>query len=214
VRPVYIWTVAGLLWLAFFAWYTNLRGPLTADEVDHWLSVMEERSPGSEPSERLRKFLSEDDGDDFLMVNVIEMKAEPDRIEGVDPGETSQQVLGRYMAYMWPALLKRACHPIIGGGAVADTMEVWGIDGGGRWSSAAMMRYRSRRDMLEIAGSPEFNGPHEFKLAAMERTIAFPIETFLSPGDPRGLLGLILFGTAAALHLLFGRSSGAAPLRP
>jgi hypothetical protein len=172
------------------------------------------RDMDPERAARMRGFLEEDTGDDFIMVNSILMREEPLPEQGVQPGESSSEVLGRYMAYMWPALLKRACHPIIGGGAVADTMEVWGIDGGGRWSSAAMMRYRSRRDMLEIAGSPEFNGPHEFKLAAMERTIAFPIETFLSPGDPRGLLGLILFGAAAALHLLFGRSSGPAPLRP
>ena len=137
MRPVYIWAVAGVLWLAFFAWYTNLRGPLTPQEIDTWASVLAE---GADPESeaRLRKFLAEDDGDDFLMVNVIEMKPEPDRIEGVGPDETSQQVLGRYMEYMWPALLKRACHPIIGGSAVADTMEVWGVDGGGRWSSAAM----------------------------------------------------------------------------
>ena len=39
----------------------------------------------------------------------------------------------------------------------------------------------------------------------MEKTIAFPIEPTLMLGDLRLLLGLFLFGLAAALHLLFGR---------
>ena len=103
--------------------------------------------------------------------------------------------------------VRRACHPVIAGAAVAPTFENWGIDGEGEWSTAAMMRYRSRRDLMEIAATPEFNGPHEFKIAAMKRTIAFPIQPLFQLGEPRVLLALILFGVAAGLHLLAGRRS-------
>jgi hypothetical protein len=54
------------------------------------------------------------------------------------------------------------------------------------------MRYRSRRDMMEISGNPEFAGSHEFKVAAMQKTIAFPIDPWIQAGDPRLLLALIL----------------------
>jgi hypothetical protein len=54
------------------------------------------------------------------------------------------------------------------------------------------MRYRSRRDMVEIAGNSEFQGSHEFKIAAMAKTIAFPLDPWLSLGDPRLLFALIL----------------------
>ena len=60
------------------------------------------------------------------------------------------------------------------------------------------MRYRSRRDLLEIAMNPEFAGSHEFKIAAMQKTIAFPIDPWVQAGDPRLLLALIL-GLIAAL---------------
>jgi hypothetical protein len=99
-------------------------------------------------------------------------------------------------------LLKRACHPVLGGEALTDAIEVWGLENGERWSIAGLMRYRSRRDMVEIAATPEFNGPHEFKMAAIEKTVAFPIEPLFQLGDPRLLLGLILFGLSAGLHLL------------
>ena len=66
----------------------------------------------------------------------------------------------------------------------ADGMEIWSIGAG--------MRHRSRRDMLEIATNPAFSGKHEFKIAAMENTIAFPIDPWYQFGDPRLVLALLL----------------------
>ena len=62
-----------------------------------------------------------------------------------------------------------------------------------RWTTGAGMRYRSRRDMLDIATNPAFAGSHEFKVAAMRKTIAFPIDPWIQLGDPRLVLAL-LFG--------------------
>ena len=53
------------------------------------------------------------------------------------------------------------------------------------------MRYRSRRDLMEIATNPAFQGSHEFKIAAMNKTIAFPIDPWFHLGDPRLLLALL-----------------------
>ena len=50
------------------------------------------------------------------------------------------------------------------------------------WTQGAGMRYRSRRDLLEIATNPAFRGSHEFKVAAMRKTIAFPIDPWLQLG--------------------------------
>ena len=46
--------------------------------------------------------------------------------------------------------------------------------------------------MLEIAGRPEFEGPDEFKIAAMNKTLAFPADPWDHTGDPRLLLALLL----------------------
>ena len=53
------------------------------------------------------------------------------------------------------------------------------------------MRYRSRRDMLEIVTNPAFQGSHEFKVAAIDKTVAFPVDPWYSLGDPRILLFLV-----------------------
>jgi len=63
------------------------------------------------------------------------------------------------------------------------------------------MRYRSRRDMMEISTNPDFEGPHDFKIAAMAKTVAFPLDPWANAGDPRLLLGLI----SLIVMLLLGR---------
>ena len=60
------------------------------------------------------------------------------------------------------------------------------------WTQGAGVRYRSRRDLLEISTNPAFQGRHEFKIAAMQKTIAFPIDPWFQLGDPRLLLALFL----------------------
>ena len=40
--------------------------------------------------------------------------------------------------------------------------------------------------------NPKMFSKHEFKIAALDKTIAYPIETVLYLSDPRLLLGLIL----------------------
>jgi hypothetical protein len=200
-RTRWIWLVVVGLYAAFFSWYTSFGGPLTDEEIEHYMALVESRTGLSSPEDvaRMRRFMEEDTGDDFVMVNVIDMYDTPLQIEGVEPGETSEEVLGKYMAYMAPALFARACHPIFQGTAANTAMDLMNAEGMEHWTMGAGMRYRSRRDLLEIAMNPEFGGSHEFKVAAMRKTIAFPIDPWVHLGDPRLILGLLLAGIGCAL---------------
>ncbi len=193
-RTRWIWLVLAALYAIFFGWYTSFGGPLTDAEIAQYLELFESREPVPPPEAvaRLRRFMEEDTGDDFVMVNVIDMYDTPLQIEGVEPGETSDEVLGRYMAYMTPALFARACHPVLFGQAANTAMDLMNAEGMEEWDQGAGMRYRSRRDLLEIATNPAFAGSHEFKIAAMRKTIAFPIDPWFQLGDPRLVLALLL----------------------
>ena len=93
-----------------------------------------------------------------------------------------------------------------------DLVGVEELDTAERWDSGAMFRYRSRRTFFEIVTNPETMGRHEFKVAALDKTIAYPIETQMNLGDPRLLLGLLLLAGAALADLFSsprGRSSSA-----
>lgn len=201
-----LWFVPACLYLLFTLWYTNLSGPLTQAEMDAFADQM--ASSGFEPSaiQRMRQFMEEDTGRQFLMVNVMDMAPTPRRVAGVPADESSEQMMGRYMEHMFPELLKRASHPIFLGRVIFDSMDILGIEGAENWTSAVLMRYRSRRDLMDIASNPIFAGKHEFKLAALDKTIAFPVENQLYLSDPRLLLLLILFAIVSATDIVvYGR---------
>jgi hypothetical protein len=200
-RTRWTWLILVAIYAAFFSWYTSFGGPLTGEEIAHYMALLERLEPPPTPERlaQMRRFMEEDTGDDFVMVNVIHMYDEPLQIEGVEPGETSDEVLAKYMAYMAPALFSRACHPVLYGQATSLAMDIMNADGMEQWTAGAGMRYRSRRDALEIITNPAFQGSHEFKVAAMAKTIAFPIDPWFHLGDPRILLALILLLIAFAL---------------
>ena len=204
MTPVrWTWTVVTAIYLAFFSWYTSFGGPLTTEEIEHYMSLFESADIDPKRRQLLRDFMESDTGDDFVMINVIDMYEVPLQIEGVEPGESGQDVLGKYMAYMYPALFARASHPVLFGSAAAPAMDLMNAPGMENWSTGAGMRYRSRRDMLEISTNPAFSGSHEFKVAAMRKTIAYPIDPWFQLGDPRLVLALLLGLIGCALSWLF-----------
>jgi hypothetical protein len=200
-RTHWIWAILVSLYVLFFSWYTSFGGPLTEEEIAHYISLAESGEPAATPERiaRIRKFMEEDTGDDFVMINVIDMYDTPLQVEGVELWESSEDVLAKYMEYMFPQLFKRACHPVLFGTAAANAMDIMNADGMERWSTGAGMRYRSRRDMLDIAMNPEFVASHDFKIAAMAKTIAFPIDPWIQGGDPRFVLALILAALGCGL---------------
>jgi hypothetical protein len=206
-RTTWSWLVLGAVYLAFFSWYTSFGGPLTDEEIEYYLEKFaEENASGSaERLASLRRFMEEDTGDDFVMLNVIDMYDVPLQVEGVKPGESSEEVAAKYMAYMYPALLSRACHPVMAGSAAHSAMDIMNAPGMENWTNGALMRYRSRRDMLDIASNPAFRGSHEFKIAALKKTIAFPLDPWFQLGDPRLILALVLGIVGLGLSWRFAR---------
>ena len=203
----WIWLAIAVIYGAFFYWYTSFGGPLTDEEIERYMSSFENQSPAPSPEllARFRAFMESDTGDDFVMLNVIDLYDTPRQIEGVEPGQTSTEVVGKYMEYMYPALLSRACHPVMAGRATSDALEVFNAPGMEVWDQGALMRYRSRRDLLEIASNPGFQGPHEFKEAAMAKTIAFPLDPWFQLGDPRLVLALLLLALGFGASLVAAR---------
>jgi hypothetical protein len=184
------WLVIVVIYLGFFSWYSSFKAPLSPQEIEYYV---EKVNGTSEELASFRKFMEEDDGDDFVMINIMEIYDTPLQIEGVEPGETTDQVLGKYTEYMFPAMLSRASHPVFRGNAASlRAMDIMNADGMETWTGAAGVRYRSRRDMIEISTNPEFAGRHEFKVAALAKTIAFPVAPFSYLGDPRLILALLL----------------------
>lgn len=64
--------------------------------------------------------------------------------------------------------------------------------------------------MMEIVVNPVFKDKHHFKLAALDKTIAYLLENTLYLSDPRLLLALVLVALTALLDIfLYSRTASA-----
>ena len=209
-----LWFVPLTLYAVLTFWYTNTAGPLSAAEIQFYSQKLQAAGYTTNRIERLKDFMATDTGRQFLMVNNLDMAVDPADVEGALSGENAAQLMDRYMQHMYPALLRRACHPVYVGEAIFRAMDVVGIDGAEIWDRAVLLRYRSRRDLMDIVSNPAFTGKHEFKSAALDKTIAYPLENTLYLSDPRLLLALLLLAlTALADSLIYSRGSRSSPCR-
>ena len=205
------WLILGAVYIGFFFWYTDMGGKLSQEEIQIFIKKHEQNiindgvSPDSEEFQLridfLKRFMEEDNGKQFIMVNNIEMNKNPGDVVGANPGESADQLMSRYMEYMWPNLLKRASHPIFISNAVYQSMDLVGIEGAETWDQAALMRYKSRRTMMEIVTNPDMMDRHGFKIAALQKTIAYPVEPFGFYSDMRVIFGMLIAIVGLSIRL-------------
>ena len=81
-------------------------------------------------------------------------------------------------------------------------VDSWNVEPDPGWTFMGYMRYRSRRDLVELVTVPDFFAAHPFKLAAIPKTFSFPTQPVLSTyAGPRVWVGLALALLAAITHL-------------
>ena len=195
------WYFFILFYVFFFIWYTNLSGPLNDKEIKFFMKVISERAVNDEQRiERLRKFMEEDDGKDFFMVNFLDYNDTPETMPATGKGASSSNLMNYYMEYMYPEMFKRASHPVFFAKVFFPAMDIVSAEGMEDWDNVALVRYRSRKDMLQIGLNPIFDERHPYKIEALDKTIAIPVETpFLND------LRLILFILFLTLGLFIDR---------
>jgi len=192
-----VWLVLSILYAAFFCWYTSFGGPLSEEEIDHYRGIVGEIARLQDDPARVEvwmHFMETDTGDDFAMINVIDMRETPLQVPGVEPGETSDEVVAKYTAPFLGRALLSAAHPVMLGFAASPAIDLWGIEDARHWDQGGLVRYRSRRDLLEHLEwirAEGGDGIHAFKIAAMEKTIAYPLDPWYQLGDPRFVFGLV-----------------------
>ena len=205
--PIFLlpWGLALLAYGLFLAWYVNWRGPLSKGEVQSALADLIATGvelEGRNDLATLQAFLEADDGREFFMLNLVRIAPGdiPDPVSGQP--RPARQVMEGYTRMFLPALFARGGHPAIAARKIGGYFDAWGVEADPGWSIMGYMRYRSRRDLLRIAARPEFLGPHEYKIGAMAKTIAFPVDPWMNAGDPRLLLAMIfmILGLANSLR--------------
>ncbi|WP_397393926.1 hypothetical protein [Phenylobacterium sp.] len=198
----WVWGVALLGYAAFLAWYVNWRGPLSKAEIETLVTQMRASNVGHGDQDEIpviRRFLEEDDGREFFMLNVIRL-SETD-VADPDTGELRpvRQVMAGYTRMFMPALFARGGHPALAARRIGGMVDTWGLKEVPEWSMMGYIRYRSRRDLAHLVCNPRFGGAHAFKFAAMPQTFNFPTRPMvMTLAGPRIWVGLS-FALVAAM---------------
>jgi len=203
MSALWIWLAAASVYAVFRGWYDGWRGPLRPDEIERLLAALR-GTPGADVNDldTLRHFLETDDGREFYMLNLV--KLAPGEVPHPKTGAPTRAgvLMREYVRGFLSVLIRRGGHPALQARKVGGYVDAWNVPPDPGWSFVGVMRYRSRRDLAELATDPRFTAAHPFKLAAIPVTASFPT----APGfglllGPRSWVALVLALAAALLQL-------------
>jgi hypothetical protein len=186
---IVVWIVALSLYALFWLWYCGVKGRLSKHEVEIFISSFEAKGLSKRALSNIREFLEQDDGREFFMVNLLEIKS---------PKRESQKLLMGYFKKFMSGMIPRGGHPFFLAKAAAKNIENLNCEHADNWSSAGIIRYRGRRDFAQIVLKTFGSEHHADKLLSMEKTLAFPSTTTLLVGSPKVIVALAL-GLAASM---------------
>lgn len=192
-RLVKLWISLGVVYAALLAWHQPLWGPLTEAEIRKVFGEQfEQMSSGVNPqAQAFLNFFLTDDGRPFYMIN---LNALPDKTART---EKAARTYGLFMA---PRLLSRASYPVLSThmitrlnnsiGSSLDSIEHF-----------VVVRYRSRRDFLEIISTPEFRAALGHKHESLDAWYSAP--AYAGPIYSIPLYGLLVLMAAGGLGTIF-----------
>ena len=190
-----IWVVMAVLYTVFWLWYSGIKGKLSQAEVEYYMQQFESKGVNADNLSNLRHFLEKDDGREWFMINLLELKS---------PKRESSKLLQRYTKTFMAGMFRRAGHPFFVAIAAAKNIENLNCDEADNWSSTGIVRYRSRRDCAETLLDTFGSDHHADKLASLTKTLAFPATANLLMGSPRVLVAMsaALIGAMATIYVM------------
>jgi hypothetical protein len=196
MTSVVIWGSALAAYALFWSWYVGFRRKVTPAEAEATARALEAAGTYSEKQvETVRKFLANDDGKDLVMINLLHLK---------EPLKESRQNLAAYQEVFMRKMHRNAGHPVMVATNGSGNIENVACEHADDWHAAAAVRYRSRRDMMEIFLETIGSEHHQLKLDSMEKTFAFASANWFIAGGPRVLVAFVLALAAALVQLAVG----------
>ena len=190
-----IWIVMAVLYTVFWLWYSGIKGKLSQAEVEYYMQQFESKGVNADNLSNLRHFLEKDDGREWFMINLLELKS---------PKRESSKLLQRYTKTFMAGMFRRAGHPFFVAIAAAKNIENLNCHEADNWTSTGIVRYRSRRDCAETLLDTFGSDHHADKLASLTKTLAFPATANVLMGSPRVLVAMsaALIGAMATIYVM------------
>ncbi len=203
--------VLAAVFVAFLAWYGGRGKPLTPAETDALLAQIAARAKNDGTADgrlldEIRRLVANDDGNEFFMVNLIRFRQKalyPDGFasgaHGAPYSDDALEADARYNHAIAPYLLRHGALPVFIGKPQGRFIDEAGDT---EWDRVAIVRYRSRRDLLEMVVALAGHSIAVHKWAAIEKTQVFPVQSPFSLVFVRGLVAVLLAILGHLLHAL------------
>ena len=174
--------------LIFLLWYGGKSKPLTESELnafEHNIKKQHNIDENSDMIKQLRRLCESDDGRPYYMVNLMKFNTEYNEELQMTPQEAHK----KYSKGIVKELLKRAGHPALLSKVTGSFIR----QSDSQWDEVAIVRYRSRRDMLKMVinlSDPELG---KYKWASLKKTDVFPTKLKLNLAFIRVIVITFLF---------------------
>jgi hypothetical protein len=192
---MYLGIVFFIIYVLFLLWHRRwFSKPLSKEELTAW-QENQERGQHSVYSdlerENVRAFLEADDGKPFYMVNLMKYRDKALYPGGEFPEvKTGRQANAHYTKAVVRELIKRGSYPVFLSSKLSNLLTPGGDED--FFEEVGIVRYRSRRDMLQMTNGPDFIKAEPHKWASMEKTVVVPTKKLLMI-DLGVLVPLVLF---------------------
>ena len=144
----------------------------------------------------LRKFLNEDDGKPIYTVNLYHFHQTANYAKGSAYNGSGEQAYDRFSQAMIPMMLKRGSHPIYGSN--------WSDSSSGNWDRIVIVRYRSRRDLVDLFATKDFADASLHKWASIKEHERMLVQAIHIPD---GIFTISIFATIMGVIIFVtGRS--------
>lgn len=190
------------VYIVFILWYGGYGKPMTDEKAEELIQRFRQKAELSEnpDQEMINKTVSEfrelsksDDGKAFYMVNLIRYKKEI--VNGIDPMVENE----KYMNAIIPLLFKYGGHPMFISNYMGRFIHPEGNDD---WDDIVIIRYRSRKDMIKMAGDAAELNLGNTKYSAIDKTQVFPVKGKIA-GVPVRLIATLLLAISIAISVYF-----------
>lgn len=156
--------VAVFTLLALMYWYQWSARTLTPSEVDSYMATIEAQTQNPGPQHNLpalRKFLEEDDGKPIYTANMYDFNDVADYPEDSGFSGSGEEAYDRFSSAMISLMTKRGSHPIYGSN--------WADEANSKWDRVVIVRYRSRRDLVDLFATDAYAEASLHKWASLRK---------------------------------------------
>ncbi|MBB38464.1 MAG: hypothetical protein CMF01_00115 [Hyphomonas sp.] len=191
---------AGLSVFALLAlWYQWQARSLDQKEIDAYLQTIEEQSQipgGRHDMAALEDFLQSDDGKPFYTVNMYRFQDVADYPPGSEFSGSGEDAYERFSKVMISLMTARGSHPVYGSNWAHSSSD---------WDRVVIVRYRSRRDLVDLFSTDEFADASLHKWASIKEHNRMLVQATHIP-DAKYLFALLALSAGLLIYWVIMRS--------